>query len=814
MLSQRFERRRSPSAVVLHQRHEAPQRRRYALPRAVVVELARVHELAVARQRPVGLAIADAGLGRAVQEIEVGHVKVDALGAHPVVQLGYLAELVPLRVGQALVVRMRGRGADVARIGAVVLEAAHARTLEEGAYLVEVLVSPVAAQAGRAAEGHAAAVSRLGVDNVHLVAYPAARQKRVAPHLDALAAGIVDQLAELGRVGLRDILGVGTRAKAEDDHLIARLGTLVNGRAHGFGVARREVQENGVLRRPRSHRTVETAREEPLALAVEAVEGHLVDAERREGLPRRHGLVGSQRRRDVKYAARLHQVVALRRIGRVLDPLLGDVGLLLREAALAVVVALDVDVGQQEGVGVAAARRLGLGKGQVLEVERIDIKRHGRTVHHLHALADDGNLVIYGEMHLHRHIRQHAAAAQREYYLAPRGILLVQRPAVARPLERGAYLADLEILHHERVGDGLHLPDPLGLEICPLGLSRKAADRPPAAVDCDETLAADGAQHALARHAVGEVRRGQVGEYAQRARHHAVGHDDALAVGGAVDTRLRALGREQPVVGRAVRGQALPHGQRRDLALEALHRSLVLSRALARGGDIGRRGGLTAIVDPRRREHHHVAARTVLRRAEHDLQHSCARQVDIDPDGGLAAADRAALEDRLAVGPDRNRHRPRVYRAVAAREPDKPLAVAVAAEEQLAAVDQRLHHDIGIIRPDRRPADGGLRVERRGLAVERYPDHRRGMQHHVVALRRGRAVLLPHLRHIHCGHRRPLLRRSPQGKAGESKKRRRHRRKTAQRPRESVSRGRKTAHGRHYIPYRFHISLFFVTTLS
>ena len=54
------------SAVIFNQRHEAPQRRWYALPGAVVIELTGVNELAVARQRPVGFAVANRHLGGAV----------------------------------------------------------------------------------------------------------------------------------------------------------------------------------------------------------------------------------------------------------------------------------------------------------------------------------------------------------------------------------------------------------------------------------------------------------------------------------------------------------------------------------------------------------------------------------------------------------------------------------------------------------------------------------------------------------------------------------------------------------------------------
>ena len=117
------------------------------------------------------------------------------------------------------------------------LEAFHACLLEEGLYFSEIFVSPVARQTWRAAESHAAAFARGGVYHVHIIAYPAACQQRVASHVYAFAAGIVHEGFEAGYVFIRNVLGVESGTEAEDYHLIAGVGTLVHGRLHHFGIS-------------------------------------------------------------------------------------------------------------------------------------------------------------------------------------------------------------------------------------------------------------------------------------------------------------------------------------------------------------------------------------------------------------------------------------------------------------------------------------------------------------------------------------------------------------------------------------------------
>ena len=104
-------------------------------------------DLPVPGKRPVGFTVTNACLGRPVQEIEIGNIDINAILAHPTIEIGYLMELIPLGIFQPFMIGMVGGGAYVAGIGAVVLEATHARTLEEGSYMMEILISPIAAQA-------------------------------------------------------------------------------------------------------------------------------------------------------------------------------------------------------------------------------------------------------------------------------------------------------------------------------------------------------------------------------------------------------------------------------------------------------------------------------------------------------------------------------------------------------------------------------------------------------------------------------------------------------------------------------------------
>ena len=189
-----------------------------------------------------------------------------------------------------------------------------------------------------------------GVDDVHLIADPSACQQRIAPHLDAPRTGIVHEFPVAGDVLLRHVLHVQSATEAQDNHLVASLGTLIDGTPHGGGVGGGEMEEDGVLGGPGGDGGIEAAREESLALAVVAVERHLENREGAEGSARGDALVWADIRSNLQDAGRVQSVIALRRVLGVLPPMLRDVRLALCKTSTALIVTLDVDVGQPEAI--------------------------------------------------------------------------------------------------------------------------------------------------------------------------------------------------------------------------------------------------------------------------------------------------------------------------------------------------------------------------------------------------------------------------------------------------------------------------------
>ena len=162
------------SSLILHERNKAPACRSHPIPCTIIIQLAGMDDLSIPGKRPVGFTVTNACLGRPVQEIEIGNIDINAILAHPTIEIGYLMELIPLGIFQPFMIGMVGRCAYVAGIGAVVLEATHARTLEEGSYMMKILISPIAAKAGSATETHPPSFTCLGIDNIYLVADPTA----------------------------------------------------------------------------------------------------------------------------------------------------------------------------------------------------------------------------------------------------------------------------------------------------------------------------------------------------------------------------------------------------------------------------------------------------------------------------------------------------------------------------------------------------------------------------------------------------------------------------------------------------------------
>ena len=189
------------AAVILRQRHEHPAHARRFFPGAVENILALDDFLLLARQRPVGFAIAHAGLARTGEKIPVRHIEINAPRAAPLVKTGNDFPLLPLRILEAGVAGMIRRGADIAGIGAVVFQNAAAGLLEKLAELAEIIFTPHAAETRRIAEPRAARLAGLRIDGVVRRVNRAAREQRIAAQRHAFASGVIGE-----RFDLREIL--------------------------------------------------------------------------------------------------------------------------------------------------------------------------------------------------------------------------------------------------------------------------------------------------------------------------------------------------------------------------------------------------------------------------------------------------------------------------------------------------------------------------------------------------------------------------------------------------------------------------------
>ena len=92
------------------------------------------------------------------------------------VKVGYLLELIPLRVVQTLVICVSGRGTRVAGVRTIMLKAGHTGFLDKRLDLAEIFVAPITAQTRRTAKDGTTAFARFGIDNIYLVADPTTGQ--------------------------------------------------------------------------------------------------------------------------------------------------------------------------------------------------------------------------------------------------------------------------------------------------------------------------------------------------------------------------------------------------------------------------------------------------------------------------------------------------------------------------------------------------------------------------------------------------------------------------------------------------------------
>ena len=58
---------------------------------------------------------------------------------------------------------------------------------------------------------------------------------------------IVNESLVFGNILFRNIFSIESRTETQNNHFITALGTLVNGTMNGFGIGRREMQEDRIL---------------------------------------------------------------------------------------------------------------------------------------------------------------------------------------------------------------------------------------------------------------------------------------------------------------------------------------------------------------------------------------------------------------------------------------------------------------------------------------------------------------------------------------------------------------------------------------
>ena len=103
--------------------------------------------------------------------------------------------------------------------------------------------------------------------------------------------GVIDIFFVFGDVLLALVLHVETGTETQDDHLVARLGALVDGDFKLFWLCRGAVEEYWILGGPRSERGAETLKGQAFPLPIFAVIGHQPVAVALERAARHDGLV-------------------------------------------------------------------------------------------------------------------------------------------------------------------------------------------------------------------------------------------------------------------------------------------------------------------------------------------------------------------------------------------------------------------------------------------------------------------------------------------------------------------------------------------
>ena len=548
MLVEGFDGGGGTAALVLGEGNEHPTHAGKFLPGTVIDVLAGVDDLLGAGKGPVDLAIAHAGLGGAGEEIMVGNVQVESLGAAPAIEVGDAAPLVPAGVFEGRMAGMMGGGAGIAGIGAVVFEQGEPAFPVELVEAPEIIGAPLAAQAGGIAERGLLSGRH---DDVVAAAHGAGGEQGITADLNAPAAGVGGKGLGLGEGGGRFVLHVEPAAETEDEHLESDGGALFDGVGDGGAIGGDHVHHQGILGGPWCDGPVQATHGETGAFAVEAVVGKDPGAERFEGLARGDGLGGTEIGTDFEEAGGFLLVVDLGVEIGIGEPSIGSAIGAGDEHAAEGHVGFDMDVGRKPafaefvdfgepfdggekfaGIGVEADGAVGgIGDGDPLGVA-------GQTVVEFVMDGDPDAACGAG-------IRTLEVESEGDSGRGPGGTGVVMTDPF--PGEAFGGFASLETDELEGggiVGEGA---DPFGAEEGVVGLALQTADFETLAVEGDDSFGFDAAQDRFTRDEVVEGDGGGVGLDAEDAADEPIGQFDLTCFGAGQDLGRVGGGIQEPI---------------------------------------------------------------------------------------------------------------------------------------------------------------------------------------------------------------------------------------------------------------------------
>ena len=550
-----------------------------------------------ARQRPIGLAVAHAGLVGAVEEVPVRHVEVDAATAAPSVEVRDDRVLHPLRVGEALLERRPRGSVRIPRIAAVVFQAVEGRDLEEPAQLLEVALSPRARERRCMAKDLAARLARVGVDAV--VGFRldlAAAEQRVATDLDAARMRKVCELLPAREIRFALVLDVEAAAEAEDDEFEADLLALLDRRTHHCRLGSAQMHHQRVLARPRRKHAIHPPQREratvSIAVATMAQSPRATRCERRVG---RDGLRGAEVGPHFEQALRALLVVDLRVVGRIGEPPDAVRTPVCAGHCVERKVRLDMNVRQPHVASLRLDARLSLDHRPLERREAIEHDRSRAAVVDLEPLAQQRQAVVELQVHidaqrgiraLGRCERQHRVHPARR----PRDVTDDRsRARGLRPCKARFHRRELARHAAECSGIGGQRIDPLRQQEGAVALPHESAHGERLAVDLDARHRLRRAQQLLTVLPVLQADQRCVRRQSIRRSQDPVVEHEIAAIRRLRAARDEAQRLDQPIGARrrAIRLRSTRNRERDESGKEASHRFMLRSSCRSSSAQIG-----------------------------------------------------------------------------------------------------------------------------------------------------------------------------------------------------------------------------------